>query len=129
MPLAVFLVRGGVMDYRAEIVDQGALTDREAEILRLVCEAKSDKDIARLLDVSIHTVQKHIEHVYSKLGVTHARLHRRLLVLRSALAAGMVRLLLLVLVVGAVDGHDDVARVGRSRLSRPQITRLRRLDV
>lgn len=124
------LKMGGIAmePFGVELLDKGPLTDREAEILRLVCEAKSDKDIARLLDISISTVEKHVEHIYSKLGVTHARLHRRLVVLRQALTGGLIRLLLLVLVVGAIDGHYDVARVGRARLRVQTMVRARRLS-
>jgi len=46
-----------------------ALTAREREILRLICRAKSNKDIARALDVSEKTVRNHATHLFAKLGV------------------------------------------------------------
>lgn len=88
------------MVFETEITQKGPLTDREAEILQLICEAKSDKDIARLLDVSTRTVMHHIEHIYKKLGICHSSLNRRLLVFRTALQLGLVKLLCLVLCVG-----------------------------
>jgi DNA-binding CsgD family transcriptional regulator len=48
------------------------LTDREAEILAWVARGKTNGEIATLLLVSPHTVRKHLEHAFDKLGV-HTR--------------------------------------------------------
>jgi len=48
------------------------LTDRELEILDWVARGKTNREIAALLVVSPHTVRKHLEHAYEKLGV-HTR--------------------------------------------------------
>jgi DNA-binding CsgD family transcriptional regulator len=48
------------------------LTDREVEILQLVARGKTNRQIAAILVVSDHTVRKHLENVYDKLGV-HTR--------------------------------------------------------
>jgi DNA-binding CsgD family transcriptional regulator len=48
------------------------LTEREEEILRWVARGKTNREIASLLFVSPHTVRKHLEHAYAKLGV-HSR--------------------------------------------------------
>jgi len=48
------------------------LTEREAEILTWVARGRTNKEIAALLLVSPHTVRKHLEHAYAKLGV-HTR--------------------------------------------------------
>jgi DNA-binding CsgD family transcriptional regulator len=48
------------------------LTDREGEILDLVASGKTNREIAAALVVSPHTVRKHLEHAYEKLGV-HTR--------------------------------------------------------
>ncbi|OYW44932.1 MAG: DNA-binding response regulator [Sphingomonadales bacterium 32-68-7] len=45
------------------------LTQREAEVLLWVSYGKSNGDISDVLDISPRTVQKHLEHVYEKLGV------------------------------------------------------------
>ncbi len=45
------------------------LTQRESEILVLITQGKSDEIIASLCYISPRTVQKHIEHIYNKLGV------------------------------------------------------------
>jgi HD-GYP domain-containing protein (c-di-GMP phosphodiesterase class II)/DNA-binding CsgD family transcriptional regulator len=46
------------------------LTDREVEVLRLLATGLSNKQIARKLTVSPKTVGRHVEHIYSKLGVS-----------------------------------------------------------
>lgn len=45
------------------------LTSREEEVLRLVVKGFSYKEIADNLDLSIHTVTTHIQHIYRKLSV------------------------------------------------------------
>jgi DNA-binding CsgD family transcriptional regulator len=46
-----------------------SLTKREAEVLLWVSYGKSSSDISEVLEISPRTVQKHLEHVYEKLGV------------------------------------------------------------
>lgn len=58
---------------RAQI-DAGAassfgLTPREAEMLFWISEAKANPDIAAILGISPRTVHKHVEHLFTKLGV------------------------------------------------------------
>jgi DNA-binding NarL/FixJ family response regulator len=48
------------------------LTPREAAVMALVAEGRSDHEVADALVLSARTVQKHLEHVYAKLGV-HSR--------------------------------------------------------
>ncbi len=45
------------------------LSPREIEILPLVAEGKTNKEIGIFLNISFHTVTKHLEHIYTKLGV------------------------------------------------------------
>ena len=45
------------------------LTPREAEILFLIADGYSNKEVAEKLFVSVSTVKKHINHVYGKLNV------------------------------------------------------------
>jgi LuxR family transcriptional regulator, maltose regulon positive regulatory protein len=50
-------------------VRRGAiLTRREVEILRLVAEGLRDGDIAARLVLSKHTVHRHLQNAYAKLG-------------------------------------------------------------
>ena len=45
------------------------LSPREIELLSWVAQGKSNKDIEIILSISLHTVTKHLEHIYTKLGV------------------------------------------------------------
>lgn len=62
-------------DYMRQIQQQGIddpydlLTSRERELLQLIGELKTTKDIATLLGVSPHTVDTHRAHLMQKLGV------------------------------------------------------------
>jgi len=46
------------------------LSDREVEVLRLVARGGTNKDVARALTISHRTVQHHVAHIYTKIGVT-----------------------------------------------------------
>jgi DNA-binding CsgD family transcriptional regulator len=45
------------------------LTPRESEVLAWVAKGKTNADVATILQMSARTVQKHLEHIYQKLGV------------------------------------------------------------
>jgi DNA-binding NarL/FixJ family response regulator len=61
------------------------LTAREEEVLKLVAEGHSSKEIAKLLFISIKTVHRHRENLLRKLG-----LRDRLELTRYAIRAGLV---------------------------------------
>ena len=46
------------------------LTFREAEILMWISRGKTNKEVGLILESSHRTVNKHLEHIYEKLGVT-----------------------------------------------------------
>ena len=46
------------------------LTARETEILALMAEGKRNTEMARELFISIPTVKTHVNHIYTKLGVS-----------------------------------------------------------
>jgi DNA-binding CsgD family transcriptional regulator len=48
----------------------GSLTPTELDVVRLVSEGLANKDIATRLFISPRTVQTHLTHVYTKLGLT-----------------------------------------------------------
>lgn len=55
---------------RAGIEDPyGSLTAREREVMHLVCEGKSTKEVARMLDIGVKTAENHRSRVMEKLGV------------------------------------------------------------
>jgi DNA-binding CsgD family transcriptional regulator len=62
------------------------LTDREKQVLKLVAEGHSNKEVAEMLGISVKTAMSHREHVMTKLGV-----HNRTELIRFALRAGVIR--------------------------------------
>lgn len=57
--------RGGAPGRLAE----AALTPRETEVLSWLAKGKTNRDIADILGMSPRTVNKHLEHIFEKLGV------------------------------------------------------------
>ncbi len=49
---------------------EGGLTDRELEVLRLVAAGMSNRDVAGELVISEHTVARHVQNIFAKLGVS-----------------------------------------------------------
>ena len=45
------------------------LTRREADVLAWLAEGKANAAIGTILGISTRTVDKHLEHIYQKLGV------------------------------------------------------------
>lgn len=45
------------------------LTQREVELLRLLCSGKTYKEMAAMLFLSPHTVRRHLERIYKKLSI------------------------------------------------------------
>ncbi|MGD1090474.1 MAG: response regulator transcription factor [Bryobacteraceae bacterium] len=62
-------------DYMHQLAEVGAedsyelLTTREREVLQLVAEGKSNKEIANLLNLSLYTVETHRTHILQKLNL------------------------------------------------------------
>jgi DNA-binding CsgD family transcriptional regulator len=53
-----------------EAAGAGGLTERELEVLRLVAAGSSNRAIAEQLVVSEHTVRRHLQNIFAKLGVS-----------------------------------------------------------
>lgn len=47
------------------------LTDREVEVLRLVAKGLNRREAAKALFVSEGTIRSHLEHIYTKIGVSN----------------------------------------------------------
>jgi DNA-binding CsgD family transcriptional regulator len=56
---------GAVADPASDVL----LTPREIEVLAAIAEGLGNKEIARRLEISLHTVKFHVESVFRKLGV------------------------------------------------------------
>ena len=78
-------------DYTRRLTAKGitdpyeALSDREREVLQLVAEGRSSKEIGELLSISAATVETHRSHLLQKLG-----LHNTVEVVRYAARRGIV---------------------------------------
>ena len=53
----------------ASVANFNILTERENEILHLIAKGMSNKEVALLLDLSVHTVITHTKNIYRKLNV------------------------------------------------------------
>jgi DNA-binding NarL/FixJ family response regulator len=62
------------------------LTDREKQVLKLVAEGHSNKEVAELLDISVKTAMSHREHIMRKLD-----LHSRTDLIKFAIQQGVIR--------------------------------------
>lgn len=58
---------------RIKAIDTMVLTDREMEILQLLDEGQSNKQIALALHISLHTVKNHVHRILEKLQVNNRR--------------------------------------------------------
>ncbi len=63
-----------------------SLTDREKQVLKLVAEGHSNKEVAETLDISVKTAMSHREHIMQKLD-----LHSRTDLIKFALQKGVIR--------------------------------------
>ena len=54
---------------RRSTAPEGAVTEREVEVLELLARGSSNRDLARALFISEATVKSHLAHLYTKLGV------------------------------------------------------------
>lgn len=54
----------------ASLMERFDLTPREAEVALILAEGRSNREIAKILSISPHTVRHHAEHIFLKLDVT-----------------------------------------------------------
>jgi DNA-binding NarL/FixJ family response regulator len=67
-------------------LEEGPLTPRETEILKLIAEAHTTRDIAEMLVISEKTVERHRTHILAKLGMRD-----RVELVRYAIRQGLVQ--------------------------------------
>jgi len=72
-------------DYVEQAGTEKGLSDREREVLRLIAEGRTYKEMAKLLAVSVKTIETYRERIKEKLG-----LHTRAELVRYALEKGLV---------------------------------------
>jgi HD-GYP domain-containing protein (c-di-GMP phosphodiesterase class II) len=66
---AVVDAAGGALQRKAAFRPAG-LSDREVEVLRLMAEGHSNREVARRLYISPRTAEHHVQHIYTKIGVS-----------------------------------------------------------
>ena len=76
--------KGQPSEQKAADHREHGLTDREAEVIKLLAEGRSNRDIADELYLEISTVKAHVGKIVSKLGV-----HNRVQIAIWAFATGM----------------------------------------
>jgi DNA-binding CsgD family transcriptional regulator len=47
------------------------LTEREREVMQLIMQGYTNRQIARVLGIAEHTIEKHLSNMYRKLEVTN----------------------------------------------------------
>ncbi|HWH51499.1 MAG TPA: response regulator transcription factor [Gemmatimonadaceae bacterium] len=67
------IVRSAATAAPAEVLDDVRMTRREREVVELIGEGLSNKEIAQRLDIASHTVKSHVRNVMEKLAL-HTRL-------------------------------------------------------
>ena len=63
------------------------LTVRELQVLKLLAAGKTNKEIAWMLQITVHTAKKHVSQVLAKLNVS-SRMEAALLYIRSGTMKG-----------------------------------------
>ena len=67
---AVLEAAGQRRSLRRRDLRPAGLSEREMEVLRLVAEGRSNRDIAKRLYISPRTADHHVQHIYAKIGVS-----------------------------------------------------------
>ena len=65
----LLFLEGQQATFQTTLLKPLRLTRREAEVLAWASQGKSNKEVGSILGLSARTVGKHLEHIYSKLGV------------------------------------------------------------
>jgi DNA-binding NarL/FixJ family response regulator len=82
------VIAPGLLSSTAEPdADDGKLTNREKQILQLIAEGKSNKEIAALLELSVNTVSVHRANLMEALGI-----HRTAELVLYAVRKGLVHI-------------------------------------
>lgn len=78
------MARGGTAAKERRGADSPGLTDREVEVLKLVGQGASNREIAASLFISEKTAKNHMTHIFEKIGVSD-RTQAALYAIRSGL--------------------------------------------
>lgn len=64
------MATGGSQALMPPMSNPGGLTDREVEVLRLIARGYTNRLVGEELFISSKTVGRHVENIYSKIGVS-----------------------------------------------------------
>jgi DNA-binding NarL/FixJ family response regulator len=67
---AAVLEAAGQASSRRRAVLPAGLSEREVEVLRAVARGLSNRDIAQAFTISPRTAEHHVQHIYTKIGVS-----------------------------------------------------------
>ena len=73
---------------QSDFLASTGLTQREVEVLGLISEGRSNRMIADEFVISISTVERHVNHIYSKTGCSN-RVEASTYATRHGLASGV----------------------------------------
>jgi len=65
-----FVALPGGTRYNSSVWQSANLTDRETEIVELICQGISPANISKILHIATSTTYKHIAHIYEKMHVS-----------------------------------------------------------
>ena len=60
----------GETDFKDNIWEAAGLTEREIEVVNLLCQGISPNNISKALHIAVSTTYKHVAHIYEKMGVS-----------------------------------------------------------
>jgi NarL family two-component system response regulator LiaR len=75
-----------VQQVRMPVHEPESLTEREMQVLRLLAQGHSNKEICQALDIGEQTVKSHVGHILAKLGVS-SRTQAALYAMRTGLVS------------------------------------------
>jgi DNA-binding CsgD family transcriptional regulator len=119
-------------DVEAIVVDPGPFTPCESEIARRLCEGECNKIMAAGLNISIRTVDAHLQTMYEKLHLRNLSVNTRCAAILTLVAKGYVRLsvkaVAAILMVNALQFDDQAMLRARPIRTRVVTCRARRSD-
>lgn len=74
---------------QVELINLGPLSPREADVAKLIIQGYVDKEISRLLGITLKTVQVHIYRIYLKFGINNITSNSRIIASHLMVLSGM----------------------------------------
>jgi DNA-binding CsgD family transcriptional regulator len=71
VPPVIAVIERFLGEVQSGMPGPSGLSQREAEVLRLVASGRSNQQIADELVLSVNTVRRHVSNIYDKIGITN----------------------------------------------------------